>query len=92
MVNRVVTDKTFTHTLMYGSRTVNQMDSPYQTVDNLIGIDYKGESLLSVPRNFPGINMIQVLSNKKIDRKKKENLRINNRMLYESTWINNRSF
>ena len=35
---------------------------------------------------------IQFPSNKKIDRKKKENLRINNRMLYESAWINNRSF
>ena len=56
MVNRVITDKTFTHALIYGSLTINQTDSPYQTVDDLIGIDYQGESLVSVTGNFPGIN------------------------------------
>ena len=32
------------------------MDSPYQTISNLFGNGYWGESLLLVPRIFPGIN------------------------------------
>ena len=32
------------------------MGSPHQTVNDLVGIAYWGESLLSVPGNFPGIN------------------------------------
>ena len=36
--------------------TVNRIDSPHQTVDDLIGIVYWGDSLLSVPGIFLGIN------------------------------------
>ena len=32
------------------------MDSPYQTINDLIGNSYWGESLLSVLEVFPGIN------------------------------------
>ena len=54
-MDRDVTSK-YLNNLIYGSRSVNQMDSPHQTVDDLIGIVYRGESLLSVPSIFPGIN------------------------------------
>ena len=50
-MNQDLTDKDLNN-LIYGSRTVNPTDSPHQTVDDLIGIVYRGESLLSVPRNF----------------------------------------
>ena len=32
------------------------MGFPHQTVNDIVGISYWGESLLSVPGNFPGIN------------------------------------
>ena len=43
-------------TLTYGSRTVNRIDSLYQTVNGLVGNVDWGESLAVVAYEFPGLN------------------------------------
>ena len=58
MVDQAITSKDLNN-LIYGSRTINRTDSPHQTVENLIGIVYRGEYLLSVPGIFLGINNME---------------------------------
>ena len=41
MVDRAVTGK-YLNNLIYGIRTINRTDSPYQMVDDLIGNVYRG--------------------------------------------------
>ena len=56
-VDRAVTGKTLVFvTLTYGSRTANRTDSPYQTVNGLVGNVEWGESLSVVSCEFPGLN------------------------------------
>ena len=55
MVDRVVTGKDLNN-LIYSFWTISQTDSPHQMVDDLIGIVYRGESLLSVRGIFLAIN------------------------------------
>ena len=57
MVDRATTGKTFVFvTLTYGSRTANQTDSLYQTVNGLVGNVDWGESLTVVACDFLGLN------------------------------------
>ena len=46
--------------LTYGSQTANQMDSIYQTVNELVGNVDWGESLFVVACDFPGLNTMQM--------------------------------
>ena len=55
-MDRAVTGKSFVLYLTYGSRTANRTDSPYQTVNGLVGNVDWGESLTVSSCEFPGIN------------------------------------
>ena len=55
-MDQAVTGKAFVLFLTYGSRTVNRMDSLYQTVSGIVGNADWGESLSVVACKFPGLN------------------------------------
>ena len=56
-VDRAATSETFVFvTLTYGGRTVNRMDSLYQTVNGLVGNVDWGESLTVAACEFLGLN------------------------------------
>ena len=55
-MDQAATGKTFVCFLTYGSRTANRTDSPFQTVNGLVGNVDWGECLSVVTCDFPGLN------------------------------------